>query len=143
MLRVDWFGAGLFNSIDNLPEGSLDDCNAVQLDDGSWVHFTTADPPYVIGCHHGVVDSSLQIEPAPMRAQGLPGAYGGLIGEPQSTTVTAWYVDVDGWMHLEHQSFDGDGVSAVVYRRTAGTDCWDFDFRAESDTVGVLETYCR
>lgn len=139
----DYYGLGQYNDIDLTPDEPLDDCNAVQLDDGSWVHYTTSEPPYLIGCHHGAVDSSLQIEPAPMREQRTASPYGGQVGEPIETLVTNWYVDGDGWMHLEHESFDGNGTSAIVYRQADGDDCWDFDFREDARTADVFETYCR
>lgn len=141
---TDFYGDGLFNHIDNLPVQELDLCNAVELAGGGYAHYTTSDPPYVIGCHHGVVDADLQIEPRPMRDQGAAGAYGGVVGEAESTLVTDWYVDEDGWMHLEHDAFAGGGTSAVLYRQAQqGNDCWDFEFRGVASSPGVLETYCR
>lgn len=141
---TEYYGFGHFDDIDLLPAEPLDECNAIQLEDGSWIHYTTSTPPYVIGCHHGYVDPSLQIEPRPMREQGVAAPYGGLVGEPSLTRITDWYVDDDGWMHLEHTSFeDGMSLSAVVYRQAAGDDCWEFDFRAVADTPGVVQTHCR
>lgn len=140
---TDYYGFGYYNDLDLLPDEPLDDCNAVQLTDGSWVHYTTAEPPYVIGCHHGLVDPSLQIEPQPMREQRSAAPYGGIVGEPSQTLVTDLYVDDEGWTHLEHTSFDGSGTSATLYRPADGDDCWEFDFRADAEVPGVIETYCR
>ncbi len=140
---TDYYGFGYFNDINLLPEEPLDECNALQLDDGSWVHYTTIERPYFVGCHHGLVDPTLQIEPRSMRRQGTAAPYGGLVGEPTQTLVTDWYVDDEGWMHLVHTSFDGQGTSAVLYRQAAGDDCWEFDFREDADIPGVVETHCR
>jgi len=142
----DFFGSGLYSDLDNLPASDLDECNAYQLEDSSYVYYTTKEPPYVIGCHRAHFDSSLQIEPRPLRGrdQGSPGIYGGQVGEPIDTLITDFYIDVDGWFHLEHQAFDGAGTSAVIYRQSAeGDDCWDFEFREDVTVAGTLETYCR
>ncbi|EDX83033.1 hypothetical protein S7335_211 [Synechococcus sp. PCC 7335] len=40
----------------------------MQMPDGSYVHSTTKDPPYVVGCYHGAFDTELQIEPPPFDA---------------------------------------------------------------------------
>ena len=78
-----------------------------------------------------------------MRQQGAAAAYGGFVGEPTQTLVTDWFVDDEGWMHLEHTSFDGQGTSAVLYRQVDGSDCWEFDLRPDAEIPGVVETYCR
>ena len=78
-----------------------------------------------------------------MRAQREPGPYGGEVGEPSLTLVTDWYIDDEGWMHLEHTAFDGNGTSATLYRQAEGDDCWEFDFREQAEVAGVVQTYCR
>lgn len=141
---TDYYGDGRYNEIDNLPDEELDLCNALRLPGGGYAHFTTAEPPYVIGCHHGVVAPELQIEPRPMRDQGTPGPYGGTVGEGFATLITGFSQDPDGWFQLEHTAFGGMGTSAIRYRRAdAGEDCWDFEFRESVDTPGTMETYCR
>ncbi len=141
---TDYYGGGRFNDLDNLPDAPLDLCNALELERGGYAHFTTAEPPYLIGCHHGYADPGLRIEPRPMRRQGSPGPYGGRVGEPSSTLITDWYVDAEGWMHLEHTSFDGRGTSAVIYRALEGEgDCWEFEFREDASEPGTLEVHCR
>ncbi len=139
---TDFYGNGKYNSIDRLPETPLDDCNAISDGDGGYIHFTTKEPPYVIGCHHGYVDSSLRIEPRPMRPQGERGAYGGRVGEPSSTEITDFFLGEDGWYQLKHRALSGTGTSAVLFKRTSDT-CYDFEFRENHLEEGVKETYCR
>ncbi|NKB65624.1 MAG: YHYH protein [Candidatus Latescibacteria bacterium] len=136
-----FYGQGQYNHLNRLPDEPLDLCNAVQQGDG-YIHYTTAEPPYIVGCHHGVVDPSRQIEPRPMRPQGADAPYGGQVGEATTTLVTDWFVDEEGWYVLQHQAFTGQGTSAVHYRQTDG-DCWEFDFRAEAQVPGTLQTHCR
>jgi len=143
---TDFFGQGHYNDINNLPAGELDPCNGYQLEDGTYVYYTTADAPYTIGCHWAHVDQDLRIEPRPMngRDQGSKGPYGGQVGESTETLVTDYYIDSDGWRHMEHVGFSGTGTSAVLVRKSAQSgDCWDFDFREDAATSGVMETYCR
>jgi hypothetical protein len=142
----DFFGSGIYSEFDNLPDGDLDECNAYQLEDGSYVYYTTKEPPYVLGCHRAHFDSSLQIEPRPLdgREQGNPGLYGGQVGEAIVTLITDFYIAADGWRHLEHQAFTGSGTSAVIYRQSeSGNDCWDFEFREDVKVAGTMESYCR
>lgn len=142
---TDYFGSGRYNDIDNLPAQSLDECNAVQLDDGSYAHYTTTDAPYTIGCHHAYADAGLRIEPSPIpgREQGVPDPVGlGYYGEPMQTLVTDFYVDDDGTYHLEHDP--GTGVRAVIYRRSSTTgDCWEFEYRDDVNGPGIVVGYCR
>lgn len=141
---TDYYGSGRYNDLDNLPDGGLDDCNAHSNEDGTYVYYTTKEPPYTIGCHRAHVDLSLQIEPRPFRNQGDPAPYGGRVGEASATLVTDYYVDDEGWHHLEHQSFDGSGTSATLFRASdQGNNCWDFEFRAVSTQSGIVQTHCR
>ena len=143
---TDYYGSGLYNNIDNLPDGSLDECNALALDDGNFVYFTTVARPYTIGCHHASVDPALRIEPRPLagRDQGSINPLGGAVGEPLTTRVTDFYLDDDGWWHLEYVSQSSSGVSATLFRAAAsGEDCWDFEFRENAATSGPTAEYCR
>ncbi len=145
---TDYFGSGNFNDIDNLPAGDLDSCNALLLEDGSYVYYTTAEPPYTIGCHHAHVDLDLRIEPRPLigRDQGSTSPSGGIVGEAVSTLVTDFYIDDENKYHFEHNSLSGDGTSAVIYHQVeveGSSDCWEFEFREDADTADSVETYCR
>jgi len=141
---TDYYGSGRFNNLNNLPEDGLDECNAYQNDDGSYAYYTTTEAPYTIGCHRAFVDESLRIEPRPFRNQGDSAPYGGRIGEASETLVTDYYVDENGWRHLEHQSFEDSGMSATLFRESdTGSNCWDFEFRANSTQSGTVQTYCR
>lgn len=142
---TDYYGSGRFNDVNNLPESDLDECNAVQLEDGSYVYYTTDDAPYTIGCHRGYVDESLRIEPRPLtgRDQGLPVPEGpGYFGEPIDTLVTQFYLDEEEQYHLQY--VNGDSTGEVIYHLVGGTEsCWEFEYRAESNTTGTVERYCR
>jgi hypothetical protein len=142
---TDYYGSGRYNDVDNLPDQELDECNALQQEDGSYVYFTTNDAPYTIGCHRGHIDSSLQIEPRPFNGReqetAVPTGHG-LIGEPLQTVVTNLYQDEEGDYHLEHDT--GDGVSATIYRKIEGSDdCWELEYRQDVDQPGIVESYCR
>jgi len=144
----DYYGDGRYSTINNLPETDLDKCNAWQLEDGSYVYYTTADPPYVIGCHRAEFDSRLQIEPRPLtgRGQGTANPYGGQFGEPTTTLITDYYVDSSGTYHLEHEAFSGstaDTSATIYYKAETGDDCWVFEYREDVNTPGVTNTYCR
>ena len=139
---TDYYGNGLYNDLNHLPETELDDCNAIPDGDGGYRHYTTKTPPYLVGCHHGYVDSSLQIEPRPMRSQGETAPYGGQVGEPTTTLVTDLSLGDDGWYQLEHQNFSGEGTSGVRFKAGDGT-CYDFEFREDISTTGEFFTHCR
>ncbi len=145
---TDYYGSGLFNEINNLPAHELDDCNALAQGE-AYVYYTTATPPYVIGCHRAAVDAGLKIEPRPMdeRRQGDAAPYGGEFGEPSTTVVTDFYQDEHGHYHLEHQAFDGNGSSAVIYSPTETNsdkrECWNFEYREELSSAGSSQTVCR
>jgi hypothetical protein len=133
-----------YNDIDRLPNTPLDDCNAIQNPDGSYTHFTTRTPPYLIGCHHGFADPSVRIEPRPMRRQREPSPYGGQVGEAISTLVTDFQKDDAGYFTLTHEAFEGDGYSAIRVRAQAGQPgCYEFEFRADADEAGIFQTHCR
>lgn len=140
---TDYYGGGRYNNLNYLPAQALDECNALFKDDGTYEYYTTADPPYTIGCHRGAVDLSLQITPGPYsgREQGSPVPSGlGLVGEALQTRITNFYLSEDGSYHLEYQS----GSSATIYKKVEGfDDCWEFEFRADINQPGIIETYCR
>ena len=139
---TNYYGNGKYNDVNHSPATPLDDCNSISDGNGGHKHYTTKEPPYLIGCHHGKVDPSLRIEPRPMREQGATGPYGGRVGEASNTEVTNLILDSDGWYQLEHRAFTGSGTSGVRFRRTT-EDCYDFDFREDISQPGVTESHCR
>jgi len=141
---TDYYGNGRYNDIDNLPNTPLEHCNAIQNPDGSYVHYTTDSPPYLVGCHHGFADPNLRLEHRPMRAQREESPYGGQVGEAITTLVTDFERTADGTFILTHEAFDGDGLSAIHVREQAGRPgCYTFEFRANSEAAGVTQTHCR
>lgn len=150
---TDYYGRGLYNEWNNFPEGmtvaSLDECNAVLQADGSYRHYTTKTPPYLIGCHHAPFDTALQIEPAPMegREQGTAVPSGGQFGEPVTTLITDFVHGEDGEYTLKYQAIDGRSVSSeLVYRQVSDADdevCWEFEFRTTEGQAGQVQTACR
>jgi hypothetical protein len=141
----DFYGEGRYSDLDNLPDEPLDMCNALDEGDGTWSHYTTREPPYMVGCHHASIADDAQIEPSPLRQQGSAGPYGGFVGEPMKTIVFDLFTDDDGWTRLLHESFtDSSETSGVLFRASSQAgDCWDFDFREDIDTQGTLRTHCR
>jgi hypothetical protein len=130
----DYYGGGRFNDINTLPSQPLDECNALRLDDGSYVYYTTNKPPYVIGCHVEAVDWSLQIEPREMRPLGEFGRNAArivsLIQEGEVRT-------------LLFETREG-ALNAIVYQPSAsGENCWDFEFRTDPTQAVAPQTYCR
>ncbi|MCC2112879.1 MAG: YHYH protein, partial [Hyphomicrobiales bacterium] len=118
----DYYGRGRTKLIDNLPREPLDACNAVKRSDGSYVHYTTREPPYVIGCHHGSVDRRRKIEPRPMagRRQRTPSPLGiGQVGEAVRTLITDFSLGADGWYRMEFEALSGSGTGAVLFRRAS------------------------
>jgi len=143
----DFYGRGRTSEIDNLPDTPLDDCNSTTRPDGERVYYTTATPPYVIGCHIAEADPALRIEPRPMdgRKQRDPSPLGvGEFGEAVTTLITDYYVDGDGWHHLEFDSLSGSGTSAIVYRESQSrSGCWEFEHRLQADTPTDALVACR
>ena len=149
----DYYGNGRFNNLNNFPANltkeDLDECNAVMGDDGSYTHYSTKTPPYLIGCHHAPFDTALQIEPAPMngREQRTESPLGGQYGEPASTLVTGFSVSDEGVYTLEFDALDSSGLTSwVIYSQSSTTDtgaCWDFEFRVDASQPGELTTACR
>jgi|GEM_PF-2212259 len=148
---TDYYGWGKYNDWNNFPDNidlsNLDECNAYQKDDGSYIHYTTKQPPYVIGCHHAFFDSSLQIEPRPMdgREQGLATPLGGEYGEPVNTLVTAFKLNDDGSYQMEFNNLTNSSqTSSVIYRKSStGENCWEFEFRKNKDQTGEVQVACR
>lgn len=141
----DYYGRGRYSDLSYLPDEALDECNALELPDGGFLHYTTKTPPYVVGCHHGSFDSSLQIEPSPFEAlaQGTESPFGGSFGEPVSTLVTEFEENENGEYRLAFDSLTTPGeTSAILYRQTSDT-CWEFDYQpVAGETVRTIET-CR
>ncbi len=144
---TDYYGRGRYSDWDYLPGAPLDDCNALQFGDGQFVHFSTKNPPYMIGCHHGAFDATLQIEPRPMpgREQGVASPFGGAFGEPVSTQITDFSKDASGEYRMEFAALDGSGnTSAILYRPVEGSgNCWEFEFRTNKEEAGTVSTSCR
>lgn len=141
----EYYGRGRYSDLSYLPDETLDECNALQLPDGRFVHFTTTKPPYVVGCHHGFFDPELQIEPRPFEAlaQRTPSPFGGSYGEPVSTLVTDFKQSEAGEYRLAFDSITTSGVtSAVVYRQTS-EDCWLFEYQTVAGEKGKTTEACR
>ncbi len=141
----EYYGRGRYTDLSYLPDSELDDCNAQQLPDGSYVHFTTKTPPYVVGCHHGAFDSSLQIEPRPFDnlAQRTPSPFGGSYGEPVSTLITNFEVDENGEYRMAFDSLTTPGeTSAVVYSQISAG-CWLFESQLIAGEAGQTVEACR
>ena len=131
---TDYYGEGRYNSINNLPEGELTECNGFQQADGSYIYYTTNTPPYVVGCYHEAIDLSLQIEPRQMRDLGNFGT--------DSEELISFTVDGDV-RTLTFRTNQG-ALNAIVYAPSAsGPDCWEIDFRTDVNQVGTVETHCR
>ncbi|MEM7760793.1 MAG: YHYH protein [Cyanobacteria bacterium P01_A01_bin.40] len=141
----EYYGRGRYSDLSYLPDKALDDCNALQLPDGSYVHFTTKTPPYVVGCHHGAFDSKLQIEPPSFDAlaQGRSNPLGGKYGEPVSTLITDFKKNEDGEYRLAFNSLITPGVtSAILYRQTSEA-CWAFEYQTIAGDKGQTTEACR
>ncbi|MFT5196888.1 MAG: phosphatidylethanolamine-binding protein (PEBP) family uncharacterized protein [Candidatus Promineifilaceae bacterium] len=131
---TDYYGEGRYNSINNLPDGALTECNGYLLADGSYVYYTTKEPPYVLGCYHEQIDLSQQIEARQMRDLG---DFGRDHTEIVSLTQTG---DVRTLTFLTDQG----ELNAVVYQPSAaGVDCWDMQFRTDVNVAVTAETHCR
>jgi len=140
----DFYGLGKYSELDDLPETSLDDCNAVQRSDGSYAHYTTRTPPALIGCRHGHEDPDPRIEPRPMRVQGEDAPCGGQVGEAMTTPVSDLKVASDGWIQLERDGFSGTGTSATRVRRDPGVPaCDDFEVFAALGGLGTTQRHGR
>lgn len=143
----DYYGRGRYSDVNNLPNqssDSLDLCNAYRLEDGRYVYYTTAEPPYMIGCHRADFDRQRQINiPFSGRQQGSPVPFGTEAGEPFATNILDWFEDELGY-HLRFARDDGS-TGEVIYRQTDTVrDCWSFEFKSNTtDTSGVVEEYCR
>ena len=134
-MGTDYYGDGLYNEIDNLPETELDKCNAVQLEDGSYVYYTTDTPPYVLGCHHEAVDWTFPVKPEVGREVS---EFGDDVVE-----ILSWEEDEDQQVVMLVLTDEGE-EQAMVYRPSIlGIDCWDIEFRVDpAVSVGAIN-YCR
>lgn len=141
----EYYGRGRYSGLSYLPDQALDECNALQLPDGGFVHFTTKTPPYVVGCHHGFFDPKRQIEPRPFDAlaQRTASPLGGSYGEPVSTLITDFEEIKDGEYRLTFNSLSKSGVkSSILYRQTS-EDCWVFEYQSVAGERGQTKEACR
>jgi len=150
---TDYYGSGRYNDVDNFPVGvdadDLDECNALLLEDGSYVHYTTSDAPYFIGCHRASVDSSLNNQ-NPGNARSLDRDPWLLDSSVEGMTITHFYTDEDNWRHLvltADEDSSASGSSEVLYRETVDQsdgDCWDFEYRTtEGVSSSDTEVFCH
>ena len=140
----DYYGRGRYSDLSYLPDEELDDCNALQLPDGGYVHFTTKTPPYVVGCHHGSFDPKLQIEPPSFDAlaQGKPNPLGGSYGEPVSTLITDFNKNENGY-RLAFDSLTTPGATSAILYRQISEDCWEFEYQTVAGEPGQTTEACR
>ena len=142
---TDYYGSARYNDINLIDEQTLDLCNAKTDSAGDYRYYTTNSPPYLLGCHRGRVDPSLQINvpPFPLRQQGTAVPEGaGQFGESIKTVVTDFYLSTEGYYHLEHEV--SGKTESVIYKKTSVTeDCWEFEHRSEVDVVGTTQNACR
>ena len=141
----DYYGRGRYTDLSYLPDDVLDDCNALQLPDGSYAHFTTKTPPYTVGCHHGAFDTSLQIEPRPFDAlaQRTPSPLGGSYGEPASTLITDFGKSENGEYRLVFDSLTTPGVTSTILYRETSSACWEFEYQQATGESGQITEACR
>lgn len=140
-----YYGQGRYTDLSFLPDEALDECNAIQLPEGGFVHFTTKTPPYVVGCHHGSFDPSLQIAPPPFDelAQGTPNPLGSTYGEPVSTLIQDFENSEDGEYRMAFDSLTAtEETSAILYRQTS-EDCWEFEYQQVAGESGQTTEACR
>lgn len=136
---TDQYGGGRYNTLNNLPRGELDLCNAYDNGDGTYRYYTTSTPPYVIGCHRAYVDPALAINVPPLQGRAFQELQpnGRLAGEPITTEITALTTQPSGWSTLTY------GTETVTYRRSrSGSDCWEFRWSDAADPTQSY-TYCR
>ena len=141
----DYYGRGRYSDLSYLPKEALDECNALQLTDGGFVHYTTKTPPYVIGCHHGDFDRQLQIEPPPFDAlaQRTASPLGGQYGEPVRTLITNFEEVEEGEYRLTFNSLtDSGSTSSILYRQTSES-CWTFEYQAMTGETAQTTEACR
>ncbi len=150
---TDFYGQGRYNEVNNFPDGvsasDLDECNALMLDDGTYVHYTSTTAPYYIGCHRASVDASLNNQ-NPGNARSLDRAPWLLDPGVEGMTITNFYTDDDNWRHLVLTADDDSnqtGSSEVLYRETTDSgdgNCWDFEYRTqEGVSTSDTEVFCQ
>lgn len=145
---TDYYGRGRYNNINNLPNDELDECNALLQEDGSYIHYTTAEAPYFIGCYRASLDTSL-INQNISQVRDF-GQNWLLDRRPDGMTITNFYTDASNWQHLvltADEDSNRVGSSEVIYRETEDpTDgnCWDFEFRTEEGvSSSITEVFCH
>ena len=141
----DYYGRGRYSDLSYLPDEDLDECNALSLPEGGFVHFTTKTPPYVVGCHHGAFDRQLQIEPRPFDAlaQRTASPLGGQYGEPVTTLITGFEEGEEGEYRLTFNSLsNAEATSSIVYSQTS-ENCWTFEYQTVSGESGTTTDACR
>jgi len=128
---TDYYGGGRFNDWNNLPEGSaetLDFCNAYQQSDDSFAYHTTAEQPYVLGCHRGDFDRSQQRNIRfSGRLKGTAVPFGTEAGEPFNTTIYDFVVESDGKRTILFEGNSGTAKWTFV-QTDIENDCWEFVF---------------
>lgn len=141
----EYYGRGRYSDLSYLPDKALDDCNALQLPNGEFVHFTTKTPPYVVGCHHGFFDSKLQIEPGTFDAlaQRTSSPLGGSYGEPVSTLITDFEKNENGAYRLAFDSLTTSGVTSAILYRQSSEACWVFEYQLVAGERGETKEACR
>ena len=141
----EYYGRGRYSDLSYLPNEALDDCNAIQLPEGGFVHFTTKTPPYVVGCHHGAFAPELQIEPRPFEAlaQRTPSPLGGRYGEPVSTLITEFEKVEDGAYRLTFESLATSGEESSILYRQPSEDCWTFEYQTVAGGSTQPTEACR
>ena len=141
----EYYGRGRYSDLSYLPDEELDECNALQLPDGKFVHFTTKTPPYVVGCHHGFFDPELQIEPRPFDAlaQRTNSPLGGSYGEPVSTLVTDFEKNENGEYRLAFNSLTTPEVTSVILYRQTTEACWLFEYQPVAGKKEQTTEACR
>ena len=131
---TDYYGEGRYNDINNLPDGELTECNGYQLEDGTFVYYTTQAPPYILGCFHEQIDLSTQIEARVMRE----------LTEFGRDHVEVISYELDGTVRTLTVLTQSGNLIAIVYEPSAvGEDCWDMQFRTDADVAVPKETHCR
>ncbi|MEL7359202.1 MAG: YHYH protein [Cyanobacteria bacterium J06560_6] len=141
----EYYGRGRYTGLSYLPDEELNECNALQLPDGGFVHFTTKTPPYVVGCHHGAFDRALQVEPRPFEAlaQRTPSPLGGSYGEPVSTLMTDFERNENGEYRLAFDSLTTPGVTSTILYRQVSEGCWEFEYQLVEGERGQTVEACR
>ncbi len=161
------YGGGRYSELNYLPqkvktgERPLDACNAYDLNgDGSaYVYYSTAEPPYAIGCYRAQADQAASVFAGPHWSEERDLAWSGSqVALTDDDTLT---FDGQTWHFIEITPADGNNKIAsgdtalILYRQLTATDadydpsanCYAFRYRLDStDTAGSNDTtavHCR